>query len=123
MDDPSVKDLFFKYMESGGMLRDASHLFNVHRSTIWRWMKSRRPDPSEPVISTREAVIQAMQRSALEGNVPAGKLVLSLFDADPLDTDQLSVESAVELLRQWHSTDHCSGCPGEHLRVDRDLTD
>lgn len=127
--DQTIKAQVLAYLSSGGMLRDASHLFKVHRATIWRWLHSKKgaagtlgsvPDrDGDPARndSDRDVILRAMRLLAVEGSVPAAKLVLS-NDVDPidLDSDLVTVESAVQLLREWHEADHCSSCPGRDLR-------
>lgn len=57
----------------------------------------------------REAILEAMRRVALDGNVQAAKLLLTEYaesSGDDLSSaDVLTVEKAVELLREWHG-DH-----------------
>ncbi len=50
----------------------------------------------------REEIIAAVRQVALEGNVPAAKLLLSEYRYEPTDAEEtLTVEKAVELLREW----------------------
>ncbi len=54
--------------------------------------------------SVRSEIIAAIRQVALEGNVPAAKLLLSEYHNEPEDGDEvLTVERAVELLREWES--------------------
>ena len=51
---------------------------------------------------SREEIIHAVRLAALEGNVQAAKLLLSEYENQPMDQgDILTVERAVELMREW----------------------
>jgi hypothetical protein len=51
---------------------------------------------------TRSEIISAVRQVALEGNIPAAKLLLQEYrDLSESGEDVLTVEKAVELLREW----------------------
>jgi hypothetical protein len=55
-----------------------------------------------PQIDTRQDILEAMRRQALDGSVPAAKLLLTEYQSEPADKQEvLTVERAVELLREW----------------------
>lgn len=55
---------------------------------------------------TREEILWSLRRAALDGNVQAARLVLDEYSqsasGDLAAEDVLTVEKAVELLREWH---------------------
>ena len=58
--------------------------------------------PSPAADRDRDEILEAMRRQALEGSVPAAKLLLTEIQERPADGDEiLTVEKAIELIRQW----------------------
>ena len=58
------------------------------------------PSPTE--TNDRDEILEAMRRQALEGSVPAAKLLLTEIQERPADAEEiLTVEKAIELLREW----------------------
>lgn len=73
--------------------------------------------PAAPVTPKagdgREAILEAMRREALDGNVSAAKLLLTEYQEPPdSDEDILTVEKAIELLREWRRERKESGRSG-----------
>ncbi len=52
----------------------------------------------------RSEIISAVRQAALDGNIQAAKLLLSEYQSDDHDGDEiLTVEKAIELLREWNN--------------------
>ncbi|TKJ41050.1 hypothetical protein CEE37_05130 [candidate division LCP-89 bacterium B3_LCP] len=61
-------------------------------------------DNSEPELKKgpRAEILYALRQAALEGNVPAAKLLLSEYsNLPPEDGEVLTVENAIELIKSW----------------------
>ncbi|MBU1882277.1 hypothetical protein KKA08_09580 [bacterium] len=67
---------------------------------------------------TRREVVQAIRQSALEGNVQAAKLLLTEYEMNPPEEgEMLTVDRALDLLREWDAALRTSG-----HRCAKDLT-
>jgi len=59
--------------------------------------------PPQNNLADRDEILEAMRRQALDGSVPAAKLLLTEIQERPADVDEiLTVERAIELLREWN---------------------
>ncbi|MCX6640263.1 MAG: hypothetical protein NTW14_07235 [bacterium] len=55
---------------------------------------------------SRQDILVAMRQAALEGSVPAAKLLLTEYQQQPAQSEEvLTVERAIELIREW-----CGSC-------------
>ncbi|MFH1734445.1 MAG: hypothetical protein ABIE92_07020 [bacterium] len=67
---------------------------------------------------SRKEVVQAIRQSALEGNVQAAKLLLTEYEMNPPEEgEMLTVDRALDLLREWDAALRTSG-----HRCAKDLT-
>ena len=66
---------------------------------------------------SREEIISAVRQQALDGNIQAAKLLLSEYEQDEDNgEEEVTVERAIELIREWNREKFCSECP--HLPPD-----
>ncbi len=105
---------FYRLLETGvtDLVKTAEAL-GVELRTLRRWQKAYDPqrgsfggwDGDHPAsgLGDKGEILDAMRREALEGSVPAAKLLLSEYQEQPSEATEeiLTVEKAVELLREW----------------------
>jgi transposase len=108
---------FYRRLEGGGadLVQIADEL-GVEVKTLHRWQNSYDPargpfvspksDPSRPPTrpdGLREDILAALRRVALDGNVPAAKLLLTEYvDPAPAAEEEVTVETVARLIREWH---------------------
>jgi hypothetical protein len=123
--DNSMKDTFYDRQDFYRML-EAGHTdldkiaasLSIDVKILQRWKRSydsgRGPFGVDAVISSsprpageREDILAALRRAALEGNVPAAKLLLAEYGEPPAaEGEVLTVEKAAALIQEWHAKDH-----------------
>ena len=135
-----MQDTFYSRLDFYRMLHAGhSDLFKISEAlgvmvaTLRRWKKAfdpaqgpfggevkgrKRPEPhleaspSQGDVGERDEILEAMRRQALEGSVPAAKLLLTEIQDRPADEDEiLTVEKAIELLREWQANSGSSPNP------------
>ena len=107
---------FYRLLEAGqtDVDRIAAALdMDIRRLKLWKRRYDSQRGPfgvqggGETAVRTtatdRKEILEAMRRVALEGNVPAAKVLLTEYVAPPATEGQevLTIEKAVELLREW----------------------
>jgi len=125
---------FYRLLEAGRSdLFKISEALGVMVATLRRWKKAFdpaqgpfggdakdrkqpeppvKPSPSPGDLGDRDEILEAMRRQALEGSVPAAKLLLTEIQEHPTDEEEiLTVEKAVELLREWAANSSSSPNP------------
>ena len=104
-------------------------IFGVSRSTIRGWVEEFNRSRLESILKnfqvwggegaeeldlggdTLEEIRQLLWRQARNGSVAAAKIVLELERAEEkIKEPGITVEEAVDLLRQWHAPRQCSRC-------------
>ena len=104
-------------------------IFGVSRSTIGQWVMEFNRSRLESILKnfemmggeltealeaggdTIEEIRQVLIRQAKNGSIAAAKIVLELERAEGDKSDpNLTVEDAIELLRQWDGPRQCSQC-------------
>lgn len=104
-------------------------IFGVSRSTMRGWVRAFNRSRLESVLKnfqlmgaeegeglelggdTLEEIRQLLMKQARNGSVPAAKIMLELERAEErIREPGISVEEAVDLLRQWHEPRKCSRC-------------
>ena len=107
-------------------------IYGVSGSTMRRWMEGFNRSRLEGLLKnfqagggeegeatlaggdTLEEIRQVLLRQARNGSVAAAKAVLELEQAEGKDDEEaLTVEGAIELLRQWNGPRICSRCGQE----------
>lgn len=127
MKDSFYSRLDFYRMLDAGMtnLAEMAEALQISVHTLQRWKKAYQPARSggqtllsdnfeEPNQTGRNAcpprsggiersqIIEAMRQVALEGNVPAAKLLLTEYQNQPPGNEEvLTVEGAIALLNEW----------------------
>jgi hypothetical protein len=116
MPDNFYARLDFYRMLNAGMtsLDEISRVLGVHRGTLWRWKQAYDPGrgPFGGQIeatagqvsagSNRDAILSAMRKEALDGSVPAAKLLLTEYQEQVMESDEvLTVEDAVRLIQEY----------------------
>ncbi len=116
---------FYRLLEAGrGDLAAMAQELLIPEVTLRRWQKTydsgqgpfggnkadKNVCPSLRGNEDREEILWALRRTALEGNVPAAKLLLTEYETAPIPTDEiLTVDRALELLREWNWDQRESG--------------
>jgi hypothetical protein len=110
---------FYRLLEAGNSdLEKIALALAMDVKILRRWQ--RRYDPGRGTFGTqgtptpplcqegkREDILAVLRRSALEGNVPAAKLLLAEYSDPPVpEGEVLTVEKAAALIREWHERDH-----------------
>ena len=106
---------FYRMLEAGHTdLDEIAVALTVDVKILRRWKRSydtgRGPfgaeaAPASPLrpAGEREDILTAMRRAALEGNVPAAKLLLAEYGEPPApEGEVLTVEKAAALIREWY---------------------
>jgi hypothetical protein len=107
---------FYRLLEAGQTdLDQIAAALSIDVKILRRWKRSCDPGrgpfgadaaPSAPIRQEgqREDILDALRRSALEGNVPAAKLLLAEYGDPPAPEGEVStVEKVVALIREWNT--------------------
>jgi hypothetical protein len=108
---------FYRMLEEGRRdLEEISAALRIELKILQSWERKFDPkrgpfgtpgvEPAQSSLSMgqREDVLAAMRREALKGSVPAAKLLLTEYEDQPAEEDEvLTVEKAVALLREWRA--------------------